>query len=471
MSFVSFEYLGFLLIAAAVYFSLPSAWRTPFLAAISIFFYMTFVPVYILVLAALIAVDYTAGVCLSKTSGRTRGAVLGFSIIANLGVLAFFKYFNFFGTSIRDALAVVGVPYVPGRFTFLLPVGLSFHTFQSMAYVFEVYRGTVKAERNPVTYAAYVLFFPQLVAGPIERPAHLLPQLHGRHRPEYRRVADGAGRILWGIFKKKLIADRIGGLVYAVFADPRSYSGFTVFAAAVLFSIQIYADFSGYCDIAIGSAKILGFDLSENFHLPYLASSVRDFWRRWHISLSTWFRDYVYIPLGGNRLGIVRTAVNTMAVFCLSGLWHGANWSFVAWGAIHGLCISLEIIGSRYIRVPAKAWIILRPLATATTFAVVCLAWIMFRMQDVQLAYVAYGRLLHGGWTMDFRAFSDYELRIALVAALVMALVEWLQTKPSALRAYAGLPTPVRWLGYYAIIAAILLFSVYQQYNFIYFQF
>ena len=303
MLFNSLQYAVFLPLVALGYYLLPHRVRWAWLLTASCLFYAAWIPAYLLVLFLVIGIDFVAGLMIEDAPVGRRRAFLGLSLAANLGVLGFFKYYEFINQNLKIAASLVGLPYVYAPLGFLLPIGLSFHTFQAMSYTIEVYRGQQRAERHLGIYALYVMFFPQLVAGPIERPAHMLGQFRTHHRFSYDDAWRGLALIMWGLFKKVVIADRLALYVAPVYANPQAHAGVTLVIATVFFAFQIYADFSGYSDIAIGSAQLLGFELSVNFRRPYFSGSVSEFWRRWHISLSSWFRDYVYIPLGGGRVG------------------------------------------------------------------------------------------------------------------------------------------------------------------------
>ena len=286
---------------------------------------MAFIPVYIFILVFTIVIDYFAGILIESSQGARRKLFLVCSLIANIGVLAFFKYYNFFVTNINSASDVLGLSYAIPVLDIILPIGLSFHTFQAMAYTIEVYRGNQKAERHPGIYALYVMFYPQLVAGPIERPGHLIDQLREYHHLEYDNLAAGLKLMLWGLFKKVVIADRLAIIVNTVYGAPANHSAPALLLATYCFAFQIYCDFSGYSDVAIGAARIMGINLVINFRQPYFSQSIKEFWRRWHISLSSWFRDYLYIPLGGSRVSKLRNIFNLIIVFLVSGLWHGTT--------------------------------------------------------------------------------------------------------------------------------------------------
>jgi len=383
-------------LVTGLYFVLPHRWRWLLLLVASCWFYMTFVPVYILILAFTILVDYFAGLWIERSEGRRRKLLLTASIVANVGVLAFFKYFNFLNESIAALVRGLGFNYGVPDLGILLPIGLSFHTFQSLSYTIEVYRGHQQAERRPGIFALYVMFYPQLVAGPIERPQALLPQFHARKRFNADDLEYGLIRMAFGFFKKVVVADRLAPYVSAVYSDIPGANGITMLVATVFFAVQIYCDFSGYSDIAIGAARIMGFRLMENFRRPYLATTVSEFWSRWHISLSSWFRDYLYIPLGGNRVVKWRWYYNLLVVFLVSGLWHGANWTYVIWGGLHGSFLVTALV----IRpVTARVASALPPLLVrfgglVSTFVLVSVAWVFFRASSAQDAFLGLWKII-----------------------------------------------------------------------------
>ena len=396
MEFNSINFMIFFPVVLALYFVIPKALRQIWLLAASYYFYMSWNARYALLIAASTLITYVSGIAIERyrDSGRTgrRLTVLFSCLGINLGILLFFKYGNFLIASLDRGLELLHMGSVDQRFYFLLPVGISFYTFQALGYTIDVYRGDVRAETNLIRYALFVSFFPQLVAGPIERSQNLLSQMQNIAEIKLwnaRRVTSGTILMIWGFFVKMVIADRAAVLVNTVFDNYRMYGSTELVLAAVFFALQIYCDFGSYSLIAIGAAKIMGFELMENFNTPYFACSIRDFWSRWHISLSTWFRDYLYIPLGGNRRGRVRKSVNIMIVFLASGLWHGADWSYVVWGGIHG---AYQVIGDylasfrekciRKLRVNTAcfSW---KFLQTAVTFVLVVFAWIFFRADSI----------------------------------------------------------------------------------------
>ena len=417
MLFNSAEFcLLFFPLVTGLYFLLPKSWRWLLLLIASCWFYMAFVPLFILILAFTIGVDFVAGIAIERAEGPRRKAYLIASIIANVGVLAVFKYWDFLNGNLTTLFASIGLEYhVPklNEWTFfgwlpagmVLPIGLSFHTFQSLSYTIEVYRRHQKAEHRFGVFALYVMFYPQLVAGPIERPGNLLNQLNAaegygiRSDWDSARVAHGLRQMLWGFFKKLVIADRCAALVDPVYGDVTGHDGLSLVLATLLFALQIYCDFSGYTDIALGAARVMGFELMVNFRTPYRSASISEFWGRWHISLSSWFRDYLYIPLGGNRVVKWRWYMNVLIVFMVSGLWHGPNWTFVIWGGLHGAYLVLALVcGPFWARVHAFSGLgrfprSMHALNVAITFLLADFAWIFFRADSLDDALAAIGRM------------------------------------------------------------------------------
>jgi len=473
MLFNSLGFAFFFPIVTLGYFLLPYRFRWLWLLLASCIFYMAAIPVYILVLFFLILIDYTAGIFIEKSTGGTRKGFLVMSLAANIGILGFFKYYNFFNVNLSALAHFIGWNYSMKTLNLLLPIGLSFHTFQAMAYTIEVYRGNQKAERHFGIYALYVMFFPQLVAGPIERPYNLIHQFYEQHDFDYGRVTDGLRLMAWGLFKKVVIADRLALFVRPVYANPTEYHGLTLSLATFFFAFQIYCDFSGYSDMAIGAARVLGFRLMKNFNSPYLATSISEFWKRWHISLSTWFRDYLYIPLGGNRVSLDRLCFNLMVVFLISGFWHGANWTFIIWGALHGFYYVSSVLTKRlFLKSPEF-------LATAITFSLVCFAWIFFRAESMADGCYIATHLFSGlsGLTsvaaikeifQPFFYFENAKIYFVVTLGLIFCL-EWME------RTHFGFlqkkPTFVRWAAYYALIFVIIVFGRFDTSKFIYFQF
>jgi alginate O-acetyltransferase complex protein AlgI len=484
MLFNSFQFLIFFPVVVASFFALPHRWRNIFLLIASYYFYMCWRPAYIAVIWFITLLDYIAGIMIEDASEeRTRKVFLGISILGNFGLLFVFKYFNFFASSLSPALRPLNLFGDIPTLRLMLPIGLSFHTFQAVSYTIEVYRRRVPAERKLLDYALYVSFFPQMVAGPIERPYHLLPQFKQTQRIEFASVRYGLEQAMWGFFKKVVVADRVAALVNTVYRSPREFGGPVLTLATIFFAIQIYCDFSGYSDIAIGCARIMGFELMTNFRQPYFAQSIDEFWHRWHISLSTWFRDYLYIPLGGNRVSTVRWCVNIFVVFTVSGLWHGANWTFVAWGAVHGFFYLIGRGTSQFRRAVAsmlgerrmpRVWAAWRMLFT---FALVTAAWVFFRAQSLSDAqYVLTHFYRRGSFRLiDVDVFhvglARSDILIAIAMAAVVFTVDWMLMKESPTARTIWSIRPVRWALYYACTYSIIFFGVFERLEFIYFRF
>lgn len=473
MSFISLQYILFLPLVASLYFSLPHAYRWMLLLLASCVFYMAFIPKYLLVLAFSISIDYIAGIQIERTSGRARKAWLWCSIVLNLGLLGVFKYYNFF----------TGALGLHSYWKLVLPLGLSFHTFQAMAYNFEIYHGRQKAERHFGIYALYILFFPQLVAGPIERPQHMLPQLREKHSFSSDDTVAGLRLILWGFFRKLVIADNFARVVDPVFAAPAEHSPAALCLASVCFALQIYADFSAYTSIAIGSARILGFQLVQNFRFPYQSTSIRAFWTRWHISLSSWFRDYLYIPLGGNRKTFVGWCLAIMIVFVLSGLWHGANWTFMIWGAWNGvLLIAGRLLAPLFAKMPLRHTMLYTISAQLVCFALLTIGWIFFRAASVadgifilkQISTLL-PALQHGfsspAFTINIQQASVGSVRTCYLLILLFPLLEYIVRRRSEGDRLLPDTGFLRWTVYYAALLLIFLAGDFSEKDFIYFQF
>ena len=468
MIFNSVHFIFFFIVTTILYYALPHRFRWAFLLAISCYFYMVFRPIYILILAGTIVVDYVAGLFLeSTTNPRRKKIFLVASIIANVGVLAVFKYYNFINDNLTELLGVFHLKNEIPMLRILLPIGLSFHTFQAMSYTIEVYRGKQQAEKHFGMYALYVMFYPQLVAGPIERPQNILHQLKEKVVFNYDHIVSGLKLILWGLFVKVVIADRLSIYVDIVYNSPEHHSAISSLVATLFFTFQIYCDFSGYSSIAIGCAKVLGIDLMINFRRPYMSTSIREFWSRWHISLSTWFRDYLYIPLGGNRVSLYRNMFNLFFVFLVSGLWHGANWTFIIWGALHGFYLIMEIVFDRLvpsIKLPRSIrWIL--------NFVLVAIAWVFFRASNFQTAK----QILKNIYT-----FKPGHLYIGNASYLVYSFLLILFLFAAEYNAeklnnrYAWLYSErkvLRWSAYLLLILTLLSIGVFNGGQFIYFQF
>ncbi|MFT7248065.1 MAG: alginate O-acetyltransferase complex protein AlgI [Arcticibacterium sp.] len=476
MVFNSFAFLIFFPLVTLLYFALPHKYRWWLLLAASCLFYAWFKVAYLLILVFTIIVDYFAGLWIEKSEGKKRKWALIISIIANVGVLAVFKYANFVLDSANAVLFRMG----EGTFdlwNILLPIGLSFHTFQAMSYTIEVYRGRVPAEHNIFRYALYVMFYPQLVAGPIERPQNVIHQFYEEHKFDYQRVVSGLRLMLWGMFKKVVIADRLAVFVDLVYDNPHEYSGFPIIVATVFFGIQIFCDFSGYTDIGLGAARVMGFDLMKNFDRPYFSKSIAEFWRRWHISLSSWFKDYVYIPLGGNRVSEARRYFNLFLVFMISGLWHGASWNFVIWGSLHGIYLVVgQLTGKFQQRVIGllKQPILQKIIHASLVFTLVSLAWVFFRARTFSDSlYLLKGMIKPASHSVSevLALIGMQEALVAFLAIILMERVHWIQRKVSFSVWFDGKPKWFRWSGYYLLLASLLFFAVYSNAQFIYFQF
>lgn len=499
MLFNSLSFLVFFPLVTILYFlaSPPSktglGHRWIVLLLSSCLFYMWFIPQYILILALTIVVDYFAGIYIEKSEGKKRKKYLALSIITTCAILFFFKYFNFFNANFEFIAKSFGLNYPIGALRILLPIGLSFHTFQSLSYVIEVYRGNQRAEKHFGIFSLYVMFYPQLVAGPIERPQNLLHQFREHYTFDYERVTSGLKLMAWGLFKKVVIADRLAFVVGNVYSSPYEHSGVALSIATVFFAFQIYCDFSGYSDVAIGSAQVMGFKLMDNFNRPYFSKSISEFWKRWHISLSTWFKDYFYLSLGGNRCSKPRWQFNLFLTFLVSGLWHGANWTYVAWGAVNGFYLVFAI-WTKQLRsqIFEKSFAfhfprIFKLYQVLITFFLVCIAWVFFRAANIKEAIYIIGHF-NRGWTQFFELLRNGGLHFNTTNGLGLGVsmysiitsfsligflicVHLLQRHRSMRFMLKNQPRVIRWSFYYAIVLAIIFLGVYGENQFIYFQF
>ncbi len=477
MLFNSMEFLIFYPIVTLGYFLLAQKYRWFWLLAASCYFYMFFKPIYILILGVTIVIDYFVGVNLVKFKGKKRKWLLVASIIANVGILAVFKYYNFFVGNVNALFATAGMGARLGYLNILLPIGLSFHTFQAMSYTIEVYRGNQQPEKHFGIYALYVMFYPQLVAGPIERPQSMLHQFKEKKTFNQADVSYGLKLMLWGLFKKIVVADRLAVYVGSAYDNYINQTGSTLIVATFFFAIQIYCDFSGYSDIARGAAKTMGFDLMINFRRPYLAANITDFWRRWHISLSSWFKDYVYFPLGGNKVRLVQWCRNILIVFLLSGIWHGANWTFVIWGLIHGLVTIAHKLVEKFDEKPGNVFVkkllllfSWKPLAVVINFAIVTFAWVFFRAANVEQAFGIVGKmLLHANAPIFGKTGAWMLLACAGIAIVLGADMAEEYRLKLALLHHSN--TAVRMASVLMLCLGILLFGIFRNSSFIYFQF
>jgi alginate O-acetyltransferase complex protein AlgI len=480
MLFNSIEFAIFFPLVSAIFFSFSrQQWRVRWLLVASCVFYMAFIPAYIAVLLVTILIDYYAGMYIDRVDGRKKTALLVVSVISTCTVLFIFKYFNFFVASFIGAAGLFGWHPSPILVKIILPIGLSFHTFQSLSYVVEVYRGRQRPEHDLVVYATYVMFFPQLVAGPIERPQNLLHQFREWHPFNYADVTTGLRRMAWGFFKKLVVADRLALYVNDVYGAPRNYNGLQLTLATLFFAYQIYCDFSGYSDIAIGAAQVLGFRLMENFNTPYYSLSVSEFWRRWHISLSTWFRDYVYIPLGGSRGSSRRHIINLLLTFGISGLWHGANWTFLVWGLLNGVyLVAGTFTQSWRDRIFAALGLstdsfVRKAIMLVSTFLLICLGWIIFRAHNIEDAIYIFAHLTRN-WSLGTVSTPQFLARQLPVAVLSIVALECGQLFGARVRLpslLVRMPFAIRWPLYAGFVILVVMFGIYRQTQFIYFQF
>ncbi|MGN1409239.1 MAG: MBOAT family O-acyltransferase [Eubacteriales bacterium] len=482
MLFNSIEFLIFFPIVIIGYFLLPQKFRKYFLLAASCYFYMSFIPKYILILLVTTVVDFTGAVAIDyfNNKGKKKAAIASFvtAVLINVGMLVFFKYLgmledtiNFFGKKL-DMRTVV-FPEV------VLPIGISFHTFQSMGYLIDVYTGKEKVCKNFIDFALFLMFFPQLVAGPIERYGNLMGQLKAEHHLTYDNISAGGRMMLWGMFKKVVVADNLAMFADAVFDNVGNYSGWGLVVGILCFTIQIYCDFSGYSDIAIGAARVMDIRLMKNFDTPYFSASTPEFWRRWHISLSTWFKDYIYIPLGGNRVSTPRWCFNQLVTFAVSGIWHGASFTFVIWGLLNGI----YIVVSRFVKpIKDKFYEITRIgklphlrrfIGIAITFVMIALTWVFFRANTFSDVFYVFTHLFTST-TMDFSHITLFRHCVAVIAVAVLLAVD-LMTQSEKLKEWyvsAKMSSQVvRLLSYAFILFLIVVLGAYDNKSFIYFQF
>ncbi len=476
MLFNSFDFAIFFPIVVALFFALPHRFRWMMLLAASYYFYMSWKAEYLILIVVSTLIDYWAAIKMSQQTDKgKRKKYLVASLTSNLGILFFFKYFNFFSDSTRAVLESFSMSYDMPYFDLLLPVGISFYTFQTLSYSIDVYRGNLKPEKHLGIFALYVSFFPQLVAGPIERSTNLIPQFHKENHFDYAKMVSGLKLMLWGYFKKLVVADRLGIYVDEIYSDPASFGGLTLILATILFSFQIYCDFSAYSDIAIGTARTMGYDFMVNFRRPYLSQSIKEFWSRWHISLSTWFRDYLYITLGGNRVSVPRWYLNLFIVFLVSGLWHGANWTFVVWGALHGVYLVAALIfkpaTDRFHQIIKAKWF-WTGWNLISTYILVLIAWVFFRADQVTDAFYILGEMFKFSGPLYVSGAFQIHLAYSFIAIAILMLIEIKQEYlPNSLNWDQHRFPLVRELVYASLAAIILLLGVFDGGQFIYFQF
>ncbi len=498
MLFNSLHFVAFFIIVTTLYFALPHKYRWLLLLLSSFYFYMAFLPVYVLILLVTIVVDYYAGIYIAKSEGSRRKMFLVASLIANIGFLSFFKYYDFLIDTINTVFHV-SAPFMkdlwlssriivwnnwvnshlnllgadlPILRNVILPIGLSFHTFQAMSYTIEVYRGNQKPETKFGIYALYVMFYPQLVAGPIERPQNVIHQFYEKHEFNYDRVVSGLRMVLWGLVKKVVIADRLAIYVNAVFGNIQHHSAMTLVLATFFAAAQIYCDFSGYSEIALGTARVMGFDLMVNFRRPYFARSFSELWQRWHISLTTWFRDYLFFPMGGTRKGALRGMFNLIFVFFISGLWHGASWTFVLWGTAQGVILVLERlikpVTSKIVRALGRASTL---VCTLTTFGIFCLANPVFICKDMTAAMHYYQRVFTWKGGHLYKGEPPTAIQYCFLVFALLFLVEFIQEYYPNVKFISSKNVVMRYSAYTGLLTLLLTIGVFNGSQFVYFQF
>ncbi|MFL5787869.1 MAG: MBOAT family O-acyltransferase [Flavisolibacter sp.] len=478
MLFNSIGFAFFLPIVFTLYWLLSSKkleYQNVLLLMASYFFYGCWDYRFLFLLIFSTGLDYYTGLKMyNAPNKKIKKAWFCTSVIVNLGFLAIFKYYNFFINSFESGLAGLGLKSHFWTLSVILPVGISFYTFHGLSYVIDIYNDKIKPERNFIIYSLFVSFFPLLVAGPIERATHLLPQLKEKRYFNYSQAVDGLKQILWGLFKKIVIADNLAEFVNQVFNNPHNFTGSTLLIAAICFAFQIYCDFSGYSDIALGTAKLFGIDLLRNFAFPYFSRDIAEFWRRWHISLSSWFRDYLYIPLGGSRVSVLKQIRNTFIIFVVSGFWHGANWTFIIWGFLNAVYIIPSILMKKnrnHLNIVAEDRIFPTSkefFSMVLTFGLTVFAWIFFRSSSVGQA----GSIISKIFSLSFFHMPYHPEMYLIVLLLIFLLIEWRGRRYQYAIADLGTRMPVlyRYAIYYSIIFSIFWFSGAEQ-KFIYFQF
>lgn len=483
MLFNSISYAFFLPIVFGIYWLLPEKFRWIIILVSSYYFYMSWNASYVLLILFTTGISYATALAIQGCSRiKYKKWLMSLAISICLLMLVFFKYFNFFTDIVDSFLRLFYIKVHPVTLKLLLPVGISFYTFQTLSYVIDVYQGKIQPERNFGKYAAFISFFPQLVAGPIERASDLMPQICGSHKFSYDEATYGLKLMAWGFFKKLVIADNLAFYVDKFYAGLdtnnvpiSSWGGSACIIATIFFSLQIYCDFSGYSDIAMGTAKLLDIKLSKNFNSPYFSSSVKEFWSRWHISLSTWFRDYVYIPLGGNRCGKLKHKVNLILTFLLSGLWHGSNWTFILWGGIHGVAQVIESSFSKEKANLKRKW-----YSVLIVFIFCNFTWVFFRANSVSQAFLVFNHMLDGFLPnpLQYLKTGFYNLGIGKIRLLeicsfisVLFVYDFINIKKDVIYMIGKLPRTIRWTIYYMFLGFIIYFGSFASSQFVYFQF
>ena len=478
MVYNSFKFIVLFPLIFLLYYIIPAKYqklRNLFLLFVSYALYVSWKPVYALVLLAVTAVTFWGGLVFDARrkedvrahSPSQKRWLVGLFIFLGLLPLLFFKYYNFLNESMREGLATIGLQFTLPGLNWAIPMGISFFTFQALGYLFDVYYKKIQAEKDFLTYALFISFFPSIVAGPINKASLVIPQLKAL-RPyfDYGKAVDGLKMLLWGMFMKVVVADRVGLYADTVLPNYLNYTGVTCFAASIFYTIQIYADFAGYSLMAIGVGKVLGFELTENFRRPYFAVSVTDFWRRWHISLSTWLKDYVYIPLGGSRCSKARNYWNIFVTFLISGIWHGANWTFIVWGILHGIAQIIEkAIGQQKCEYGRFG----KTLKIVITFLIVNFAWIFFRMPALGDAWGVIVHIFDAHQSLALEITSKHIFVLMIMGTVLLFIKDWTdEFAPNKLRLFDNKSRIVRWASYLFVFIMILLAGVFDAGQFIY---
>lgn len=479
MLFNSFAFAVFLPIVFILYYILPHKYRWVLLLIASYYFYMSWNVKYVVLILFTTISSYSAAILMEKYNNKkSQNLILTITAVVCLGILFFFKYFNFVSSSIATFASLFAIELEPVTLNLLLPVGISFYTFQTLSYVVDVYKGSVKPEHHFGYYATFISFFPQLVAGPIERTENLLPQIKSKHKFNYENATYGLKLMAWGYFKKIVIADTLSQWVSIVYDAPQGFKGFALILATIFFTLQIYCDFSGYSDIAIGTAKLMGINLMTNFKSPYFSQSIKEFWSRWHISLSTWFRDYVYIPLGGNRCSKIRHYFNLMVTFLASGLWHGANWTYVVWGGLHGLGQVLE--NAIFGKVKQSRNFLIKWIRILLIFIFVAFAWIFFVSNSISDAFYIISNIfvgirnpisyLHIGFSN--LGLGKQEFIFTTFSLIILFIFDYMSLTEDVIIKISNTRESLRWIIYITFILWIIFnIPVVNSSEFIYFQF
>ena len=495
MQFTSIKFLIFFLIVSVLYYVIPHKFRWVWLLICSYFFYMVLNPKYAILIATSTIITYLSGLLIEKAnkinnekkSIQIKKFWVFASFSSNLGILFLFKYYNFFNDSLSRLLHVFSISNHAPSFEYLLPLGISFYTLQALSYTVDVYRKDVTAQKNIGKYALFVSFFPSIVSGPIEKSKNMLHQFDEKHNFNYNRIKNGLLLMLWGVFVKMVVSDRLAVLVNTVYNNPNDYKGFTTFLATLFFTFQIYCDFMSYSDIARGAAEVLGFNVTNNFHQPYLSRSIREFWSRWHVSLTSWFKDYLYFPLGGNRRGNFRKDYNIMIVFLVSGLWHGSTFNFIIWGGLHGLYQIIENLSKPFKEKVIKTFKIktkvfsFKCFQVFITFMLVNFAWIFFKASSLSTAITIIKNIFYfNPWVLINGSIFELGLDskdflIAVVGIIIVLTVDILHRTKNLRTGLSKQNIMFRWVTYVGAVAVILIFGLYgpgySMQQFIYSQF